>query len=117
MWFLQRIYLSLVRLVQVNKLFLCPAVFFLAELCSDAASCARRWREFAATKEQDGTCQILVCLQLMPELKTSRGFGCFIENVAFYFPFLFVLLSNNVAQLQWQPPAVQIPVGFLRCVT
>lgn len=69
--------------MQVNKLFLCPAVFFLVELCSDAASCAKRWSDFAATKEQDGTCQILVCLQLMPELKNPCGFACFIENVAF----------------------------------
>lgn len=44
------------------------------------------------------------------------GSGCLSENVALYFPFLSVLLSNSVAQLQWQPLAVQIPTGFFCCV-
>lgn len=40
------------------------------------------------------------------------GSGCLIENVALYFSFLFVLLSNNVTQLQWQPLAFQISTSF-----
>lgn len=40
------------------------------------------------------------------------GSGCLIENVALYFSFLFVLLSNNVMQLQWQPLAFQISTSF-----
>lgn len=49
----------------------------------------------------------------MPELKKNSGSVCLIENVALYFSFLVVLLSNSVTQLQWQALAVQISAGFL----
>lgn len=48
--------------------------------------------------------------------KKKTALAALFENVSLYFSFLFVLLSNNIAQLQRQSLAVQISAGFFCCV-
>lgn len=48
--------------------------------------------------------------------KKKTALAALFENVSLYFSFRFVLLSNNIAQLQRQSLAVQISAGFFCCV-